>query len=125
MITLNVRGSTKRTEAFLRRNRKLNLTGLESYGVDGVNALAAATPINTGTTASSWDYRIVMSDGKTRLIFVNHNVINNWFNVALMLQYGHYTKNGGYVVGQDYINPAIKPIFDELSSKLWRTVTEG
>lgn len=125
MITLNVKGSTKRIEAFLRRNRKMTIDGLESYGVDGVNALAAATPMNTGATASSWDYKIVKEDGKTRLIFVNHNVINNWFNVALMLQYGHYTKNGGYVVGQDYINPALKPIFDDLASKLWRTVTES
>lgn len=124
MITINVRGSTQRTEALLRRNRKLNVTGLDSLGVAGVNALAEATPMNTGITASSWDYQIVKDDNKTKLIFVNNNVINGWFNVALMLQYGHYTRNGGYVVGQDYINPAIKPIFDEVASKIWRAVTE-
>lgn len=124
MITVNVRGSTQRTEALLRRNRKLNVTGLDSLGVAGVNALAEATPRNTGITASSWDYQIVKDDNKTKLIFVNNNVINGWFNVALMLQYGHYTRNGGYVVGQDYINPAIKPIFDEVASKIWRAVTE-
>lgn len=124
MITVNVRGSTQRTEALLRRNRKLNVTGLDSLGVAGVNALAEATPMNTGITASSWDYQIVKDDNKTKLIFVNNNVINGWFNVALMLQYGHYTRNGGYVVGQDYINPAIKPIFDEVASKIWRAVTE-
>ena len=125
MIRLNVRGSTERTEALLRRNKQLNIVGLDSLGVQGVNALAEATPMNTGVTASSWDDKLIEEDGKTRLVFVNNNVVDGWFNVALMLQYGHYTRDGCYVTGQDYINPAIQPIFDEVASKIWRTVTEG
>lgn len=124
MIRLNVKGSTKRTEALLKRNKKLKITGLDTLGVQGVNALAEATPMNTGTTASSWDYKLIEEDGKTRLVFVNNNVVNGWYNVALMLQYGHATRNGGYVQGIDYINPAIQPVFDSMASKIWRTVTE-
>lgn len=124
MIRLNVKGSTKRTEALLRRNTKLHVTGLDTLGVQGVNALAEATPMNTGITAASWDYKLIEESGKTRLVFVNNNVVNGWYNVALMLQYGHATRNGGYVQGRDYINPAIQPIFDSVASKIWRTVTE-
>lgn len=124
MIRLNVKGSLKRTEALLRRNKKLTIDGLDSYGVHGVNALAQATPMDTGTTASSWDYKIQKTEGKTKLIFINNNVVNGWFNVAVMLQYGHCTRNGGYVPGRDYINPALKPIFNDLASKIWRTVTD-
>ena len=123
MITINVRGSTKRTEGFLRRNKKIKISNLDTYGVMGVNALAAATPVNTGVTASSWNYQIVEEDGRTTIVWTNSNVVKGQ-NIALLLEYGHGTRNGGYVVGLDYINPALRPVFDDIAAKAWREVTD-
>lgn len=123
MITINVRGSTKRIEGFLRRNQKIKLSNLDTYGVMGVNALAAATPVDTGITASSWDYTIVEEDGKTSIIWTNSNVVKGQ-NIAVILNYGHGTRNGGYVVGRNYIEPALAPVFDEIAAKAWQEVTE-
>ena len=123
MITINVRGSTKRIEGFLRRNQKIKLSNLDTYGVMGVNALAAATPVDTGITASSWDYTIVEEDGKTSIIWSNSNVVKGQ-NIAVILNYGHGTRNGGYVVGRNYIEPALAPVFDEIAAKAWQEVTE-
>jgi hypothetical protein len=123
MITINVRGSTKRIEGFLRRNQKIKISNLDTYGVMGVNALAAATPVDTGITASSWDYTIVEEDGKTSIIWTNSNVVKGQ-NIAVILNYGHGTRNGGYVVGRNYIEPALAPVFDEIAAKAWQEVTE-
>lgn len=123
MIKLVVRGSTDRTEAFLRHNKKIKFSKLDQYGVQGVNALAAATPVKTGITASSWDYKIVEEDGKTRIVWTNSNVVKGQ-QIAVLLQYGHGTRNGGYVVGRDYINPALRPIFDDIAKNAWKDVNE-
>ena len=123
MITINVKGSTKRTEGFLRKNKKIKISNLDTYGVMGVNALAAATPVDTGVTASSWNYQIVEEDGRTTIVWTNSNVVKGQ-NIALLLEYGHGTRNGGYVVGLDYINPALSPVFDDIAAKAWREVTE-
>ena len=123
MITINVRGSTKRIEGFLRRNQKIKISNLDTYGVIGVNALAAATHVDTGITASSWDYTIVEEDGKTSIIWTNSNVVKGQ-NIAVILNYGHGTRNGGYVVGRNYIEPALAPVFDEIAAKAWQEVTE-
>ena len=123
MITVNVTGSTKRIEGFLRRNQKIKISNLDTYGVMGVNALAAATPVDTGTTASSWDYTIVEEDGKTTIVWTNSNVVNGQ-NIAILLEYGHGTRNGGYVVGRNYITPALRPVFDDIADKAWQEVTE-
>lgn len=123
MITIKVKGNTKRTEAFLQKNKKLNFKNLDDYGVAGVNALASATPMNTGVTASSWDYKIIQEEGKTKIVWTNSNVVKGQIQIALLLEYGHYTRNGGYVEGRDYINPALQPIFDDLAKKAWKDVT--
>lgn len=124
MITFNVRGSTKRTEDFLHKNKKIKISNLDTYGVMGVNALASATPVDTGLTASSWNYEIVEADGQTSIIWTNSNVVKGQ-NIALLLVYGHGTRNGGYVVGRDYINPALQPIFDDIANKAWAEVNES
>lgn len=124
MITFNVTGSTKRAEDFLRKNQKIKISNLDTYGVMGVNALAEATPVDTGVTASSWNYEIVEGNGQTSIIWTNSNVVKGQ-NIALLLVYGHGTRNGGYVVGRDYINPALQPIFDDIANKAWAEVTEA
>ena len=97
---------------------------LEKYGRRGVEALAAATPKDTGKTAESWTYKIVEdAQGNLKIEWHNTNVINDWCNVAILLQYGHATRNGGYVQGQDYINPAIESIFQNLADEAWKEVS--
>lgn len=123
MIKLVVKGSYDRTEAFLRKNKKIKIRNLEQYGVMGVNALASATPVDSGITASSWDYKIVEEDGQVKIVWTNSNVVKGQ-QIAILLQYGHGTRNGGYVVGRDYINPALQPIFDDLANKAWKDVNE-
>lgn len=100
----------------------VHLGNLDKYGREGVVALAAATPIDTGDTASSWVYEIVRNDGSVSIIFSNTNV-SDGENIAILLQYGHGTRNGGYVVGRDYINPAIQPIFDKIANHAWKELT--
>ena len=95
---------------------------LEKYGSQGVQALSAATPTESGKTASSWDYKIVKKGGKVSVIWNNSN-IKNGVNIAVILQYGHGTGTGGYVQGRDYINPALRPIFDAMADAAWKEVT--
>ena len=96
---------------------------LAKYGEAGVIALQDATPVKTGKTAASWGYTIELPEpGKIRLVFTNSNVIDGWANVAILLQYGHATRNGGWVEGRDYINPAIQPIFDRIADQAWKEV---
>lgn len=128
MVTLKVRGQTGRTEAFLRKNMKLDIEDLEQYGIRGVNALAEATPMDTGVTAASWDYIIREDDNYSGIVWVNNNVVpgvaGDIVNIACILQYGHATGNGGYVPGIDYINPALKMLFDEVADKVWDKIAE-
>ena len=123
MIKIVVKGSYDRTEAFLRKNKTIKIRNREQYGCMGVNALASATPVDTGITASSWDYKIVEEDGRVKIVWTNSNVVKGQ-QIAILLQYGHGTRNGGYVVGRDYINPALQPIFDDLANKAWKDVNE-
>ena len=103
---------------------KQDLTSiLHKYGKLGVSALAAATPVDTGKTASSWDYTVTVSKGSATIAWTNSNV-NNGVPIALLIQYGHGTGTGGYVQGRDYIKPAIQPILDDLTKALWKEVTE-
>lgn len=96
---------------------------LEKYGKLGVSALASATPVRTGLTATSWYYKIERSGSRISLIFLNSNV-NNGVQIAVILQTGHGTGTGGYVMGRDYINPAIQPVFDDIVENAWREVTK-
>ena len=98
------------------------LKDLDKYGRKGVEALSLATPVRTGTTAQSWDYEIHFYSGGASIVWTNSNV-NKGENIAILLQYGHGTRNGGYVVGRDYINPALRPIFDEIADSAWKEVT--
>ena len=123
MITYSSRGDFKKTFSFMEKAREVvHLGNLDKYGREGVAALAAATPIDTGNTAGSWVYTIERGAGSASIVFSNTNVVNGE-NIAILLQYGHGTGTGGYVVGRDYINPAIQPIFDKIANDAWREVT--
>lgn len=120
MIKLSSTGNFNKTEKFLKRSNNIKLE-LDAYGKKGVAALAAATPVNSGETANSWYYEITKQNGKYTIAFKNSN-INNGVPIAIILQYGHGTNNGGWVEGRDYINPAIQPIFDEMAEAAWKEV---
>lgn len=122
MITFKIKGDYKRTERYFKRlTQKKYLQILDKYGKQGVEALAAATPKDTGRTAESWRYEIETGPNSSSIIFVNDN-INKYVNIAVILQYGHATRNGGWVEGRDYINPAVQPLFDEMVKKAWEEV---
>ena len=110
---------------FLERAKNaIHIGDLDKYGKAGVAALSSATPVDTGLTASSWSYEIENKNGSVRIIFKNSN-IQNGVPIAIILQYGHGTRNGGWVEGRDYINPAIQPIFDEIANNAWKEVTKS
>lgn len=122
MIRFKQKGDFKNLESFLNRAGKFDMrTFLDRYGREGVEALRSNTPIDSGLTASSWDYYIETNKRTSKIVWTNtHNV--SGVNIAIILQYGHATKNGGYVQGQDYINPAIRPIMDKIAEDVWREV---
>lgn len=125
MIAIKVKGDYKKTRSFLDKMRRKDfLKNLDKYGQMGVEALAAATPVDTGKTASSWSYYIKEYDDSGSIIinWTNSNVVNGWANIAVLLQYGHGTRNGGYVKGRDYINPAMRPVFDKIAQDAWMEV---
>lgn len=121
MISVSDSGNFDNIEKFLSKKPSLNSI-LESYGRLGVNALSAATPVESGLTASMWDYEIKATKNGAKITFVN-NHINDGVPIAIILQYGHGTGTGGYVQGRDYINPAIQPVFDKLANDMWKEVT--
>ena len=124
IIQFKQKGDFSKTESFLKKLHKLDLDSvLDKYGKLGVQALASATPVETGKTAASWDYKIEKGKGVVTITWTNSNV-NNGVPIALLIQYGHGTGTGGYVQGRDYIKPAILPIFDQLADALWKEVTE-
>ena len=124
MITFKHKGTFSKTEKFLRQMSKADIMSvLKKYGQQGVKALAAATPVESGLTAKSWYYDIEMKNGSATITFYNSNV-QNGVPIAVILQYGHGTRNGGWVQGRDYINPAIQPVFDLIANNAWREVTK-
>lgn len=125
MIEVKHTGSFRRTERFLDKLSKKNyMAALRRYGEKGVEALAEATPRDTGRTAESWSYTIVKQDEGYAIYWKNSNV-QNGVNIALLLQYGHATRQGAYVRGIDYINPALKKVFKEMADELWKEVREA
>ncbi len=117
------KGDFKKTEKFLNGAKVFNLRLLlKRYGEAGVRALKAATPKDTGELANSWSYQIEIKQGSARVIWTNSKVVNG-YPIAILLQYGHATGNGGYVQGRDYINPAMRNIFDQLATAAWKEVT--
>lgn len=122
-IKFKVKGSFLKTHKYFESLLKINnQADLDRYGKAGVDALRNATPKDTGKTADSWEYRIEKERGLSKIIWFNTNE-NQGVNIAIILQYGHGTKNGGYVRGIDYINPAMQPIFQEIADKAWNEIT--
>lgn len=126
-ITYNVKGDFKKTNSYLEGLRffaQRELLDFDYYGKKGVDALAAATPVDTGKTASSWYYEVVKdeSTGSVRIVWDNSNIIDDWCKIAVILQYGHATGTGGWVEGRDYINPAIAPIFEDILQDMTKEV---
>ena len=124
MISFRQKGDFSKLTSFLEKAKEsVKIGDLDKYGREGVAALSSATPIDSGKTANSWSYQITNKNGSVTISFNNSN-IQNGVPIAIILQYGHGTKNGGWVQGRDYINPAIQPVFDEIVDKAWREVTK-
>ena len=124
MISFKQKGGWKKTSKFLKKLGEGDYyQGLDAIAKEGVEALSEATPKATGKTAASWSYTIKRTKDKTYIYWSNSNVVDG-VNVAMLIQNGHGTKEGVYIEGIDYINPAIKPIFDEISEKIWKEVEE-
>ena len=124
MISFRHKGDFSKLTRFLERAKEVvHLGCLDKYGRAGVAALASATPVDTGLTADSWYYKITNDGQSAKVTFYNSN-IQNGVPIAIILQYGHGTRNGGWVQGRDYVNPAVQPIFDKLANEAWREVTK-
>lgn len=124
MISFRQRGDFSRVKRYLEKaKRSAKVSDLDRFGKEGVAALASATPMDSGLTANSWYYEIKEERGSVSISFCNSN-IQNGVPIAIILQYGHGTRNGGWVQGRDYINPAIQPIFDKIAEHAWREVTK-
>lgn len=124
MISFRQKGDFSKLTRFLGKAKNVVRIGdLDKYGREGVAALASATPVDSGLTASSWYYEIENKNGSVKIQFNNSN-IQNGVPIAIILQYGHGTGSGGWVQGRDYINPAIQPIFDRIADEAWREVTK-
>jgi hypothetical protein len=121
-IKFNHRGDFLKTERFLRRaDRALDNFDYAKYGEMGVIALRQNTPKDTGKTADSWSYEVIKSQEAARIIWKNSNIVKG-VPIAIILQYGHGTRNGGYVQGRDYINPSLQPVFDKMAEDMWKEV---
>ncbi len=124
MIRFEHKGDFSKTSKFLKNASKTNyLDVLDKYAREGVAALSSVTPVETGLTARSWYYKITKRGDTTTISFNNSN-IQNGVPIAIILQYGHGTRNGGWVQGRDYINPAIQPVFDKIVDNAWKEVTK-
>lgn len=124
MIKLRSRGSFSKTDAFLQRMKQgVEFPVLEKYGPIGVAALAAATPVESGETKAGWYYEVIKRKGYYAIHWYNSHV-EGGVPIAVILQYGHATRNGGYVHGEDYINPALRGIFQQMADDMWREVTK-
>lgn len=123
-MKLSIDGDFSKTKSFLKNlSKKQKQLSLDDWGRAGVAALSSATPVDTGKTASSWSYSIEQRSDGVSLAWNNSNV-NDGVNIALIIQYGHVTRNGVYVQGRDYINPALVPIFDKLAESAWKEVKD-
>lgn len=125
MIKISSSGDFSKTFKFLNfmSNWKIDKI-LQKYGQQGVAALAAATPVESGTTANSWSYEI-KSSGQSATIYWSNSNVNKGVNIAVILQFGHGTGTGGYVQGRDYINPAMRPVFDKIAEEAWMEVVKA
>jgi hypothetical protein len=123
MLTFKHKGDFKNTERFFNATAKgVYFQLLDKYGQMGVTALAQATPKDSGETANSWTYDVVHSKNKSTIAWNNSHVTSEGTPIAIILQYGHGTGTGGFVQGRDYINPAIRPLFDKMADDVWKAV---
>lgn len=123
-ITFRQQGDFSKMTRFLERAKNTFHVGLlDKYGKAGVAALASATPVESGETANSWYYEVENHGGTAKIRFLNSHV-NEGVNIAIILQYGHATRTGGWVEGQDYINPAIQPLFDQIVDEAWNEISK-
>ena len=124
MISFRQKGDFSKLSKYFERVKEAAKIGvLDKYGQEGVAALASATPVDSGQTANSWYYEIKRQNGSVSIVF-NNSHINKGVPIAIILQYGHGTGTGGWVQGRDYINPAIRPIFDRIAEDAWKEVTK-
>lgn len=124
MITFKHTGNFDKTEQYLKKIKRQDyLDRFDTYGKLGVQKLSAATPVDTGKSAASWKYHIERRNNSVSIIWSNTNVTESGVPVVILIQYGHATKNGVYVPGKDFINPAIKPVIDELSEEIRKEVS--
>lgn len=124
MISFTHKGSFKNTETFLSRLLKKDyMSILHNYGRKGVSLLANATPVSSGLTASSWDYNIKQTKSSIKITWTNSNKADG-VPIVILLQYGHATKNGGFVNGNDFINPVMRPLFEKIANDVWKEVTK-
>ena len=125
MITFEQKGDFKKTDSFFEKMLEgVHLGRLDKFGREGVEALRDSTPLESGETANSWYYEIERENGVTKIVWSNSHVVDGC-NIAVILQYGHGTRSGSWVEGQDYINEAIKPIFDRIAEAAWEEVTKA
>ena len=123
-VKITSKGDFNKTFKFLEKMKNFQIRQiLERYGQEGVSALSSATPTDTGTTANSWSYEIE-SNGDTHAIYWSNSHTNKGVNIAIILQYGHGTRNGGWVESRDYINPAIDEVFKGFANALWVEITK-
>lgn len=124
-ITFRNKGRFEKTTSFLSRNANMDPRSIMAkYGKIGVEHLSVATPKDTGETAASWSYDIIKTVDGWQLVFNNSKVTRDGVPVAIFLQYGHGLKNGSYVRGIDFINPALKPVFEKMAEELWNEVNK-
>ena len=125
MIKVTTSGSFDQTMKFLQRmKQREQFKFLEKYGSMGVAVLQRATPVDSGLTAESWYYEIIDKPGYYAIAWSNKHITDRGDPIAILLQYGHATGNGAYIAGRDYINPAMKPIFDQIAADMWKEVTK-
>jgi hypothetical protein len=125
MITIKSKGNFDKTEKFLKTMAKRDYSRiLDKYAREGVTALASVTPVDSGETAHSWGFEIIQTSKGVSIVWTNSHV-ENGVPIAIILQYGHATRNGGYVQGRDYINPVLRPLFDRIASDIWREVSSS
>lgn len=123
IFSLRMDDNFTRTTSWLEKLKDvIRLRILDKYGKMGVDALSSATPVDTGVTANSWSYEVEWNGNGGSIIWSNSNVSQGWFHIAISLQYGHGTGTGGWVVGRDYINPAMQPVFEKFAEDAWREV---
>ena len=124
-VSFSSKGDFSKTIKFLNKVKNVKINDiLSKYGEMGVTALSQATPKDSGITSQSWNYKIEFKNNNASIVWYNTNVVKG-VNIAVILQYGHGTRNGGWVEGTDYINPAMKPIFDKIANQVWKEVTNN